>query len=94
MDQNYPGRWIGRNGPIFWPPRSPDLTPLDFYVWGFLKSEVYSVRIDTIEQLQDRIQSASSKIRQNLNNFQMSEAIKRRLQLCLLKNGDHFENLL
>ena len=23
-----------------WPPRSPDLTPLDFFVWGYLKSSV------------------------------------------------------
>jgi hypothetical protein len=22
--------WTGRGGTIFWPPRSPDLTPLDF----------------------------------------------------------------
>lgn len=94
LDQNYPGRWIGRNGPILWPARSPDLTPLDFYVWGYLKTEVYSVKIDTIEQLRERILSASSKIRQNLVTFQMPEAIKRRLMLCLLQNGAHFENLL
>jgi hypothetical protein len=26
----FPGRWIGRAAPIAWPPRSPDLTPMDF----------------------------------------------------------------
>ena len=26
-------RWIGRGGPISWAPRSPDLTPLDFFLW-------------------------------------------------------------
>lgn len=30
----YPNCWIGREGPIAWPPRSPNLTPLDFYLWG------------------------------------------------------------
>ena len=25
-----------------WPPRSPDLSPLDFFLWGFLKSKVLS----------------------------------------------------
>ncbi|GBL73687.1 hypothetical protein AVEN_230681-1 [Araneus ventricosus] len=37
----YPGRWIGRGGPVLWPPRSPDLTSLDFFLWGHLKELVY-----------------------------------------------------
>ena len=32
LDQTFPNRWIGRDGPIAWPPRSPDLTPLDFFM--------------------------------------------------------------
>ena len=31
LNETFPGRWIGRRGSIEWPPRSPDLTPLDFY---------------------------------------------------------------
>ncbi|KAJ4440315.1 hypothetical protein ANN_08454 [Periplaneta americana] len=31
LDRRFPDRWIGRGGPIAWPPRSPDLNPLDFY---------------------------------------------------------------
>ncbi|KAJ4451308.1 hypothetical protein ANN_02769 [Periplaneta americana] len=42
LDRRFPDRWIGRGGPIAWPPRSPDLNPLDFYLWGHLKSLVYS----------------------------------------------------
>lgn len=30
LNENYP-QWIGRGGPVAWPPRSPDLTPLDFF---------------------------------------------------------------
>lgn len=42
LNEEYPERWIGRGSPtIAWPARSPDLTPLDFYVWGTLKSKVY-----------------------------------------------------
>ena len=36
-----PNRWIGRGSTINWPPRSPDLTPLDFYLRGLMKSELY-----------------------------------------------------
>jgi hypothetical protein len=29
--------WIGRSEPIAWPPRSPDLTPPDFFFQGYIK---------------------------------------------------------
>lgn len=45
LDGHFPGRWIGRRGPIEWPPRSPDLTPLDFFVGTFeIKSLCHSTR--------------------------------------------------
>lgn len=94
LNENYPERWIGRNGPILWPARSPDLTPMDFYVWGFLKAHVYESVIETREQLIQRIENACAKIRENMVNVNMVQATTRRLQLCLLKNGDHIENFL
>ncbi|GFG36095.1 hypothetical protein Cfor_03668 [Coptotermes formosanus] len=41
LNTRFPGRWIGRAAPIPWPPRSPDLTPLDFFLWGIVKDRVY-----------------------------------------------------
>ncbi|EZA62612.1 hypothetical protein X777_10243, partial [Ooceraea biroi] len=41
LNESFPDRWIGRGGRISWPARSPDLTPLDFFLWGHLKNEVY-----------------------------------------------------
>jgi hypothetical protein len=41
LDEVFPNRWVGRRGQTEWPTRSPDLTPLDFYLWGYLKSKVY-----------------------------------------------------
>ena len=37
LDATFPERWIGRRGQIEWPPRSPDLTPLDFFSVGLFK---------------------------------------------------------
>jgi hypothetical protein len=37
LNQTFLGRWIDRGGYIPWPPRSPDLTPMDFLCWGFVK---------------------------------------------------------
>jgi hypothetical protein len=41
LNEDYEGRWIGRCGPEAWRARSPYLTPLDFFLWGWLKSRVY-----------------------------------------------------
>jgi hypothetical protein len=41
LNKTFPQRWVGRGGHIAWPPRSPDLTPLDFRIWGFVKDKVY-----------------------------------------------------
>ncbi|QQP51831.1 Transposable element Tc3 transposase, partial [Caligus rogercresseyi] len=46
---------ISRNGPVSWPPRSCDLTPLDYFLWGYVKSLVYVDKPNTIEALQDNI---------------------------------------
>ncbi|GFW83241.1 uncharacterized protein TNCV_2508811 [Trichonephila clavipes] len=34
-------RIVSRRCRYPWPPRSPDLTPADFWLWGYLKSRVY-----------------------------------------------------
>jgi len=32
LNLTFPERWIGRGGHVQWPPRYPDLTPLEFCV--------------------------------------------------------------
>jgi hypothetical protein len=41
LGQQFMGSWIGRRGPVEWPSRSPDLSPLDFYLWGHLTAMLY-----------------------------------------------------
>ncbi|KZC15045.1 hypothetical protein WN55_08609 [Dufourea novaeangliae] len=41
LDRQFHNRWIGRGGAFLWPPRSPDITPLDYYLWGTLKDMMY-----------------------------------------------------
>lgn len=36
LDEHYRNRWIGRPGPQSWPPRSPNLNPLDYFLWDNL----------------------------------------------------------
>ena len=46
---------IALNHAIEWPPRSPDLTPCDFFLWGHLKSKVYSTSPANTEDLKEGI---------------------------------------
>lgn len=48
-------QFISRNGPVNWPPRSCDLTPLDYFLWGYVKSLVYADKPTTIPALEDNI---------------------------------------
>ena len=59
LNRNYPNR----QGPIAWPPRSPDLTPLDFYLWGHMKSLVYTVNHINEEDLVNIIMDAATAIK-------------------------------
>ena len=38
----FPDQMISRKGDYNWPPRSCDLTPLDFFLWGYVKDKVYA----------------------------------------------------
>ena len=49
-------RVISRNGPVEWSPRSCDLTPLAFFLWGHIKSLVYANKPATFDDLKDNIQ--------------------------------------
>lgn len=86
-------RWIGRNGPWLWPPRSPDLTPLDFYLWGHIKSLVYSAPIQTKEQLIQRIRDAFQNLDPQQIRQATGDAVHKRLLKCLNANGGHIEHL-
>ncbi|EFN65845.1 hypothetical protein EAG_02386, partial [Camponotus floridanus] len=37
LNEKFGNKWIGRKGPRQCPPQSPDLTPLDFFLWGYVK---------------------------------------------------------
>ena len=44
-------RIIALNHTIEWPPRSPDLTPCDFFLWGHLKSKVLKGKLDLVKRV-------------------------------------------
>ncbi|GFT20012.1 putative DD41D transposase [Trichonephila clavipes] len=50
-------------GPVNWPPRSCDLTPLDYFLWGYVKSLVYADKPQTLDHLEDNIHRVIADIR-------------------------------
>lgn len=94
LNQRFPNRWIGRGGPIPWPARSPDLTPLDFYVWGTTKELVYSTEINTREELINRINNAAVTLRNNVTDRVTIAEIQRRYRACIRNAGGTFEGSL
>ncbi|GFT51473.1 uncharacterized protein TNCV_3348991 [Trichonephila clavipes] len=55
-------RIVSRRCRYPWPPRSPDLAPADFWLWGYLKSRVYLSGPSSLLELKDAIRREVSSI--------------------------------
>ncbi|GFX65890.1 transposable element Tc3 transposase [Trichonephila clavipes] len=63
LKDTFGDRLISRFGPVNWPPRSCDLTPLDYFLWGYVKSLVYADKPQTLDHLEDNISRVIANIR-------------------------------
>ncbi|GFW48956.1 hypothetical protein TNCV_3901541 [Trichonephila clavipes] len=54
---------MSRFEPVNWPPRSCDLTPLDYFLWVYVKSLVYADKPQTLDHLEDNIRRVIADIR-------------------------------
>ncbi|GFX18774.1 uncharacterized protein TNCV_3019311 [Trichonephila clavipes] len=60
--EQFGDRLISRFGPVNWPPRSCDLTPLDYFLWGYVKLLVYADKPQTLDHLEDNIRRVIADI--------------------------------
>lgn len=94
LNEKFPGRWIGLRGPIEWPPRSPDLTLCDCFLWGYLKEVVYAEpRPQNVEQLKEKIIAACATITPEMLS-KAGENLMERIFKCNEQRGGHFEQLM
>ncbi|GFU88711.1 transposable element Tc3 transposase [Trichonephila clavipes] len=63
LKDTFGDRLISRLEPVNWPPRSCDLTPLDYFLWGYVKSLVYADKPQTLNHLEDNIRRVIVDIR-------------------------------
>ena len=78
---------------VNWPPRSCDLTPLDYFLWGYLKSLVYANKPTTLEELEDNIRTVIASVTpQTLDR--VIENWTQRLDQCKRSRGGYLSQVL
>jgi hypothetical protein len=82
--------FISRGGPTAWHPRSPDLTPLDFFTWGFIKDVVCRRNVRDLADLRQRIIEAVELITPHMLIATWQE-LEYRLDICRATTGAHTE---
>lgn len=90
LNNTFPERWIGRGGPTAWPPRSPDLTPLDFSAWGVIKDIVYKTKVRDLVELRQQIYGAVAAITPDML-MDMWRELEYHFDICRATNGAHIE---
>ena len=85
-------RVISRNGPVEWLPRSCDLTPLGFFLWGHIKSLVYANKPPTLDDLRENIQREIANVPVEMC-ARVVENWVQRIDRCKRDRGGHMTNI-
>ena len=94
LNKVFPQRWFGRRGSIEWPPRSPDLTPMDFLFGDVVKNKVYEKNPKTINELKDYIHGAFRDIDEDRSLCRtVCQSVLGRCEECYIVDGGHFKHL-
>jgi len=89
---------IGRTGYeddalMRWPPRSPDLTPYDFFLWGFVKDTVFVPPLSAnLQDLRNRINAAVALVDRDMLTRMWNE-MDYRIDVCRITKGGYIEHL-
>ena len=93
LRERFPGRLISLRGDVPWPARSPDIAPCDFFLWGYLKSNVFQERPSTIEDLKEVIIRKVQEIPPDMTHRVMQN-FRKRVQLCVASRGGHLKDVI
>jgi hypothetical protein len=94
LNEKFPNIWLGRGSDgdtnMKWPPRSPDLTPCDYFLWGFIKSKVYLTQPSDINELKNRIRQSFAEVTMEMLHNTIS-SFQTHLNLVIQNNGRQTE---
>jgi hypothetical protein len=73
-----------------WPPRSPDLTPSDFFLWRYMKELVYVPPLPhNVQELKQRIQEAATMVTED-----MLGRVWQEFDYCVNRHTDQFDGFI
>jgi hypothetical protein len=76
-----------------WPPRSPDLTPSDLFLWGYIKDSLYLPPLPCdVQELKQSIQEAATMVTEDMLGRVWKE-FDYRADICRVTCGPHIESL-
>ncbi len=92
LNKHFSNRWIGPGGSVAWPPYSPDLNPIDFYVWDKIKSSIDNVKkINSVGDYENQFYDAFNAFRSDARHFDAIAAhLDLRISMCIVAEGDSF----
>ncbi|GFT75534.1 putative transposase [Trichonephila clavipes] len=93
LKDTFGDRLISRFGPVNWPPRSCDLTLLDYFLWGYVKSLVYEDKPQTLDHLEDHIRRVIAVIRPQMLE-KVIENWTSRLDYIRASLGSHMSEII
>ncbi|GFT85723.1 putative DD41D transposase [Trichonephila clavipes] len=93
LKNTFGDRLISRFGPVDWPPRSCELTPLDYFLWGYVKSLVYADKPQIPDHLEDHIRRVIADIRPQMLE-KVIENWTSRLDYIQASRGRHMSEII
>ena len=93
LREKFPGRVISRNGYYNWPPRSCNSTPLDFFLWGYVKDKAYADAPLSVQELKEEIRAVIDEIEPQMCENVMGNFIKRAWS-CKRSRGGHMNDIV
>jgi hypothetical protein len=90
LQQLFPNRIVALGHGTEWPPRSPDLMPLDFFLWGYLKEKVYKTVPPSIAVLQQRIVAEMNSLTRTRMARRAVMSMEERAAKCIAVQGQQF----
>ena len=93
LRDHFDERVISRGTVNPWASHSPDLNPLDFHLWGYLKDKICGSNFQTIQELRAAVTANAraiplEQVERVIDNF------VKRLRACIARNGRHMEHVL
>ena len=90
LENRFPGRLLSNKSEFIWPPRSPDLNPLDFFLWGYMKEEIHRAQPGSITEVKQLIEKFMASITEDLLQRVTGQFVSR-IRKCIEANGGVFE---